>query len=75
MTDPATDNALKMAQMIYYTGAGTILTGTGIRFLYKFFKQLDNNAAFLKELKSKHIPEIYAALKSIDQRLNQIPRQ
>lgn len=72
------DQWSKLAATIYYTGAGAVLLGTTIRFLYKLTKRLDDDSKLLKELEDvdvkAHLGNIYIALQTIaielDVRLN-----
>jgi hypothetical protein len=60
----------QLAQAIYYTGVGMVLLGTGIRFLYKFFHNYDQNNDFIDELREVYLSNIYEALGVIAAKLD-----
>ena len=63
------DFLFKWAQMIYYIGAGLVLIGTGLRFLWRFVKGFMDDRDFLNELREVHLTNIYEALKAIAHKL------
>ena len=48
------DRWTQISAVIYYIGAGLVMAGTTIRFLYRRFQKRDQDAEFLKELKEIH---------------------
>jgi hypothetical protein len=60
-----TGNTSLLIQNVYYTGAGIVLAGTGIRFLYHFFRDKDRKDRLVDEIENKHLPNIYAGLDQI----------
>lgn len=64
----------RIAATVYYTGAGAVLLGTTIRFLYRLTKRLDDDSKTLKDLQDvdvkAHLGNIYIALQTIANELN-----
>lgn len=64
----------QISQTIYYSGAGAVLFGTGVRFVYRFIYQFFNdrreNNAFIAEMRNVHLKNIYNALDLISTELN-----
>lgn len=67
-------NVDKYTQIFYYSGVGVVLYGTGVRFLYRFFRKRDRRSDLLDELEALdvhvHLLRIYTALKRIGDKLD-----
>ena len=58
------------ASTLYYIGVGVVLVGTGIRFLFRFFKRYNDNFDFIEDLRDEDLPYLKAAIQKIAAKLD-----
>lgn len=64
------DRFLQFASAIYYVGLGSVLFGTTLAVIYRFFRNQHLESDYINELREIHLPNIYNALEALATKLD-----